>query len=56
MRAYIVVADREFASKVAGMLERDLAQCRRTDERDYSERSLDFRYAVRFARLLAPIL
>lgn len=52
----IVVSNREFAKEVEKMLEDDLARCRRVDGRDYTERSIDFRYAVRVARLFAPIL
>ena len=52
----MVVSDKSFAREVEIMLEDDFARSRKIDGNDYSSRSIDFRYAVRFCRLLAPIL
>nr|WP_279343245.1 cardiolipin synthase [Fundidesulfovibrio terrae] len=52
----MVVAQREFASQVEGMLEVDFAQCFRATAFDYEGRWFGFKAAVRLARLLSPIL
>ncbi len=52
----IVVSDKSFAKEVAAMLENDFARSRKVDGSDYASRPLAFRYAVRFCRLLAPVL
>lgn len=52
----LLVANREFASAVAAMLEQDLAQCRQLGPDELATRSLWFRVAVRLARLLSPVL
>ena len=51
-----MISDKTFDGEVEAMLENDLKNCRRIDSREYTSRGFDFRYAVRFARLLAPIL
>lgn len=52
----MLVINREFCQKLEKMLEEDFDNCRRIDGRDYSEKSLPFRVAVRMARLMAPVL
>ncbi len=52
----IVVADREFAHQVAGMLSTDFSHSRRSTLADYRDQPLYFRMACRASRLLAPIL
>ena len=47
--------NRLFARDVAGMLERDFANCRKESVASYESRSFWFRLGVRCARLLAPI-
>ncbi|MEJ2507972.1 MAG: cardiolipin synthase [Gammaproteobacteria bacterium] len=51
----VVVAESDFASQVAKMLEADFAAAREVHTDDYARRPLWFRAAVRIARLLAPI-
>ena len=51
----LVFADREFAEQVHAMLERDFEQCRLATLDDVRKRSWWFRFAVRAARLSAPI-
>ena len=48
--------DAEFAAEVRAMLERDFERSRPFLVSEYSERGLAFRFAVRAARLMAPIL
>ncbi len=52
----VLFADREFATQVARMLEVDLAQCRLYHSDELIRRGWIFRFAVRAARLAAPIL
>lgn len=52
----LVIADADFASEVAAMLEEDFSHCRKADIAEYEQRSLWFRIAVRVARLFSPIL
>lgn len=52
----ILVINKEFCRDLEKMLEEDFRHCRRIDGRDYSEKSLLFRVAVRVARLFAPVL
>ena len=52
----ILVLNKEFCRDLEKMLEEDFRNCRRIDGRDYSEKKLPFRVAVRIARLMAPIL
>lgn len=54
--AMVIVADRGFARNVEGMFLRDFDGSREHDERDYQQRSVFFKLAVRAARLLAPVL
>jgi cardiolipin synthase A/B len=51
----LLFADIAFAQKVAAMLERDFAQCHRATPGDLGRRSIPFRIAVQFSRLLSPI-
>jgi cardiolipin synthase len=51
-----VVYDEAFAREVAAMFERDLAHSRVIRPEDYRERPWYWRFAVRLARLFAPIL
>jgi len=52
----ILVLNKEFCLELEKMLEDDFRNCRRIDGRDYTEKKLPFRVAVRVARLMAPIL
>jgi cardiolipin synthase len=52
----IVFASRSFVSKVAQMLEDDFSKCSQTKTDDFARRPIWFHFAVRLARLLAPIL
>ena len=52
----MLVHDRGFAVEVKKMLESDFARSRLVSQDDYEKRSFFFRLAVRFSRLLAPIL
>jgi len=52
----MLVIDPGFCRDLEEMLEEDFRNCRRIDGRDYSEKSLPFRVAVRIARLMAPVL
>jgi cardiolipin synthase len=49
------VADREVATKVRTMLERDFAEAKPMTAADLRSRSFAFRFAVRVARLAAPV-
>jgi len=51
-----IVADPGFAAQVQAMLEEDFRHARRTGAADLRARSRPFRWAVRAARLLDPIL
>jgi cardiolipin synthase A/B len=51
----LLVANREFAAQVSQMLENDLAQCRQVGADELLTRGFWFRFAVRLARLTAPI-
>jgi len=50
-----IVHDYQFAHDVAAMLEADFERCYQVGLQDYNSRPWWFRFAVRFARLLAPI-
>jgi cardiolipin synthase len=50
-----LVADGDFAGEVERMLENDLAKSRRMDPREYDAKPWWFRFAVRLARLTAPV-
>lgn len=52
----ILVRDRDFAARVETMLNDDLTQCREFHVNEYAARGLLFKAAVKFFRLLAPIL
>ncbi len=52
----ILVINKKFCRDLEKMLEEDFRHCRRIDGRDYSEKKLPFRVAVRVARLMAPVL
>jgi cardiolipin synthase len=45
-----------FIAEVETMLEDDLTRCRRVDLEDYTGRNFLFRFAVRVAALVSPIL
>ena len=49
------VADEEFTSEVAAMLEEDMANSRLTKKGELNERSFFYRLGVRAARLTAPV-
>jgi cardiolipin synthase len=51
----LLVADRGFAADVSKMLENDLAHCRQVTSDELTTRGLWFRFAVRLARLMAPV-
>ncbi|MCC6233403.1 MAG: cardiolipin synthase [Verrucomicrobiales bacterium] len=51
----MAVADREFTGRVIRMLEDDFAQARAVDAHELQSRGFWFRFAVRAARLTAPI-
>lgn len=51
-----LVVDPSFASKVAAMLEEDLARSRKMRPGEFRERPFWFQFAARAARLTAPIL
>jgi cardiolipin synthase len=51
----VLLANREFAAAVAEMLEKDLAQCRHVTSDELTTRGFWFRFAVRLARLTAPV-
>jgi cardiolipin synthase len=52
----MVVADAQFARHMESMLVEDLAHCVRATAKDYEDRWIGFKAAVRLARLLSPIL
>jgi cardiolipin synthase len=52
----LAVSDRQFASEVAGMFERDFAESVEVSRDDYESRPLYFKAGAHAARLLAPIL
>jgi cardiolipin synthase len=52
----LVFADRGFASEMEKMLTRDFDECRQTTSADFARRPFWFHFAVRFARLFAPVL
>jgi cardiolipin synthase len=51
----LVFADKSFAACVCAMLENDFAQCRQATAAETASRPFWFRFAVRVARLMAPI-
>jgi cardiolipin synthase len=51
----VLVDDRDFASEVEQMLQRDFEQCRRVHSDELRRRSFLFKVAVRVARLMAPV-
>lgn len=52
----LVFADRSFASAVSEMLVQDFANCRQATAADIAARPFYFHFAVRLARLMAPVL
>ena len=52
----LVFADRGFAADVEKMLVRDFEKCRHTTSADFARRPFWFHFAVRLARLFAPVL
>jgi cardiolipin synthase len=52
----LVFADHEFAVDVTKMLEHDFENCRQTTSADFARRPFWFQFAVRLARLMAPVL
>ncbi len=52
----VLFADKDFAGQVRAMLEEDLAACRLYQDEELIRRGWVFRFAVRAARLAAPIL
>ena len=52
----VLIPDREFAARVAAMLEQDFADAKRAPLKDIENRRLPFRAAVQLARLFTPIL
>lgn len=54
--ATMIVPDRRFAAEVESALEQDFRDSREHGERDYQQKSLFFKVAVRAARLLSPVL
>jgi cardiolipin synthase len=51
----MVIVDREFAQEVEAMLLRDFGDSVETFAKDVEQRSIWFKVAVRFARLMAPV-
>jgi cardiolipin synthase A/B len=51
----LIFADRSFAATVCEMLEQDFAQCRLATAEEFASRPFWFHFAVRLARLMAPI-
>jgi cardiolipin synthase len=51
----MVFADQDFTQQVASMLERDFAEARPMQLQEYADASFWFRFAVRTARLSAPV-
>jgi cardiolipin synthase A/B len=51
----LVFADKSFAAEVAKMLENDFAECRLATAAETAAQPFWFRFAIRFARLMAPI-
>ena len=52
----LIFASQGFVSKVSQMLENDFKNCSQTTTDDFARRPIWFHFAVRLARLLAPIL
>jgi cardiolipin synthase len=50
-----VIADVAFAKQVEGMLTNDLSKCETASAKDLTDSSFGFRFAVRVARLTAPV-
>jgi cardiolipin synthase len=51
----VMFANREFAAAVSSMLENDLAHCRQVTSEELAQHGFWFRFAVRLARLAAPV-
>ena len=51
-----LLVDKAFATQVEAMLERDFSRARRVTAAEINERGWPYRFAVRAARLLSPIL
>jgi cardiolipin synthase len=51
----VMFANRDFAAAVCNMLENDLAFCRQVTSDEMASRGFWFRFAVRLARLTAPV-
>ncbi|MFO0788968.1 MAG: cardiolipin synthase [Pirellulales bacterium] len=52
----LIFADRNFATEVSQMLKRDFERCQPAKPEDIASRPFYFHFAVRLARLMAPIL
>ncbi len=52
----LVFSDHDFAGEVTKMLEHDFECCRQTTSADFARRPFWFHFAVRLARLMAPVL
>jgi cardiolipin synthase len=52
----LLFANRSFARAVSDMFDSDFTVCRQVRAAEFAARSLWFRFAVRLARLLAPVL
>jgi cardiolipin synthase len=51
----MLIGDKDFASEVEAMLEEDFANSRLASAKEYTGSPLLFRFAVRVARLMAPV-
>lgn len=51
-----VVLNAEFCREMSAMLEADFSRAREVDSRDYRDKPVWFRFLVRIARLMAPVL
>ncbi len=52
----VLFADVAFAAEVAKMLEEDFSKCRECSLDEFQKRTLAFKVALAFARILSPIL
>jgi hypothetical protein len=51
----LIFADKSFAATVCEMLQQDFAQCRLATAEEVASKPFWFHFAVRLARLMAPI-
>jgi cardiolipin synthase len=51
----MLIGDKDFASEVEAMLKEDFANSRLASAKEYTDSPLLFRFAVRVARLMAPV-